>query len=210
MEESLHSTNWRLLKSLKGHLEDEKLSRGLDRMIYPIQFLVEQCLSEHVYIAAEVEDFLWASMATADVLDLHYYVQVTHRHSIQLQGFKIAQSSRVRSLTMPYSVVKGLKSIRSWSQCLGGLTRLCAEGGLLFCHISLFPVMWDFPLYAVNMFYYHQLIKKLIWAYGSTEQSKAGIPSRQREKEGGVREMPCSCLKRQTPRNLTGKTRASW
>ena len=40
--------------------------------------------------------------------------------------------------------------------------------------------MWDFPLYTVNMFYYHWLKKNLFWTYGSAEQIKAGIPNRDR------------------------------
>ena len=30
-------------------------------------------------------------------------------------------------------------------------------------------VIWDFLLYAVNMFCYHWLIKKLLWAYGRAD-----------------------------------------
>ena len=44
--------------------------------------------------------------------------------------------------------------------------------------------MWDSPLYAVNMFYYHCLINKLFWAYGRAEKSKTAISSRDgREKK---------------------------
>ena len=35
----------------------------------------------------------------------------------------------------------------------------------------------------MNIFYYHWLIKKLLWASGSAEQSKVGIPSRDRREE---------------------------
>ena len=38
--------------------------------------------------------------------------------------------------------------------------------------------MWNFPLSAVNMFYYHWLIKKLFSANGLTEESKAENPKR--------------------------------
>ena len=40
--------------------------------------------------------------------------------------------------------------------------------------------MWDSLLYAVNMFYYYWLIENLLWAYGSAEYNKVGIPSRDR------------------------------
>ena len=40
--------------------------------------------------------------------------------------------------------------------------------------------MWDSHLYAVNMFYYHWIIKKLFGAYGCAGKSKAGIPNRDR------------------------------
>ena len=35
-------------------------------------------------------------------------------------------------------------------------------------------MMWDFPLYAMNMFYCHWLIKKLLSVNGLTEYSQAG------------------------------------
>ena len=53
-------------------------------------------------------------------------------------------------------------------------------------------VMWDGPLYAVNMFYYHWLIKKLLWADCRIEQGRNSM-QRQRRKEAGVRETPCNC-----------------
>lgn len=40
-------------------------------------------------------------------------------------------------------------------------------------------LMWYFPPYAVNICYYNWLMKNLLWAYGSTEQKKAEIPSRE-------------------------------
>ena len=38
-------------------------------------------------------------------------------------------------------------------------------------------LMWDSTLYAMNMFYYHWLIEKLLWPMA---YSKAGNPSRDR------------------------------
>ena len=52
-----------------------------------------------------------------------------------------------------------------------------------------YPVMCGYPLYAVNMLYYHWLIKKLL-------QPIAGQNiARLKEIYGvvGVKEMPCSC-----------------
>ena len=39
------------------------------------------------------------------------------------------------------------------------------------CYIAM---MWDSLLYAMNMFYYHWLIKKAALPYGRAEYSKAG------------------------------------
>ena len=45
-----------------------------------------------------------------------------------------------------------------------------------------------FPLYAMMMFYYHWLIKKLLWAYGFTEENKwklqAEIEEKRRQNQG--------------------------
>lgn len=51
-------------------------------------------------------------------------------------------------------------------------------------------MMWDFPLYAGNVFYYHLLIKEAVSAYSMAEYSQDGkdIESMQSQ-----REMPCSC-----------------
>ena len=50
-------------------------------------------------------------------------------------------------------------------------------------------LMWGPPLYAVNMFYCHWLIKKLLWAYrqGRLEQGR-NSKQRCREKVGGVKD----------------------
>ncbi|EGW03099.1 hypothetical protein I79_013811 [Cricetulus griseus] len=50
-------------------------------------------------------------------------------------------------------------------------------------------MMWYVPLYAVNMFYCHWLIKKLIWP--SRIEPDWKCKQRYREK-GRVREMPAS------------------
>ena len=54
---------------------------------------------------------------------------------------------------------------------------------------NVIPVMWDALLYAVNMFYYHWLIKKLIWPVVRMEPDGKS-KERYSEKEGGVRETP--------------------
>ena len=36
-------------------------------------------------------------------------------------------------------------------------------------------LMWDSPLYVVNMFYYHWLIKMLIWLMAGQNTAKQGI-----------------------------------
>ena len=43
--------------------------------------------------------------------------------------------------------------------------------------------MWDFPLYAVNVFYYHWLTKNLLWTYGGTKYRKVEVSSRDRGDE---------------------------
>ena len=65
-------------------------------------------------------------------------------------------------------------------------------------------MMWDSPVYAVNMFYYHWSKKKLLWAYGSSEYIKAGNPSRDRggKKKSGRCHVAAEGERHQ---NLTGK-----
>ena len=57
--------------------------------------------------------------------------------------------------------------------------------------------MWDSPLYAMNMFYYHWN-KKATSAYSRAEYSQAGKDI-YIERGGRVREMPCSCQRRKMP-----------
>ena len=42
-------------------------------------------------------------------------------------------------------------------------------------------VMWDYTLYAVNMLYYHWLMKKAVSADGLAEKSQVGNPEIYRE-----------------------------
>ena len=45
-------------------------------------------------------------------------------------------------------------------------------------------MMWDSPLYSVNMFYYHWLIKKLLWAV------KSDIYRESRQNQGDDMHLP--------------------
>ena len=63
---------------------------------------------------------------------------------------------------------------------------------------------WDSPLYAINMFYYHWLIKKLLWPM--TERIYVG---RKTKFKAGRRKVVSRCYglsyqRRKTP-NITGK-----
>ena len=48
------------------------------------------------------------------------------------------------------------------------------------------------PLYAVNMFYYHWLKKKLNWPLAGQNRTKQEIQAKIREKKGGIREKPAA------------------
>ena len=58
--------------------------------------------------------------------------------------------------------------------------------------LSCSSVMWDSPLYAVNVFYYPWFIKKLLWPMAGQNKARWEI-QRERERVGGVRETLCSC-----------------
>ena len=59
-------------------------------------------------------------------------------------------------------------------------------------------LIWDFPLYAANMFYYHFLIKKLLWPmvgqniamlegiYGESRRSQRDAMMLLKEKDAGT------------------------
>ena len=68
--------------------------------------------------------------------------------------------------------------------------------------------MWDFHLYAMNMFYYQRLIKEAVSSCRRTDYRQAG---RDKERVGRVREMLCSGQRRKTPMgvclNLAGRPR---
>ena len=72
----------------------------------------------------------------------------------------------------------------------------CTQTGLHYHHsIKIFKLSdVGFYLYAVNMFYYHWLINKLLWPI--TGQNKTWREIRTeiyRVKEGGMEETPYSC-----------------
>ena len=50
--------------------------------------------------------------------------------------------------------------------------------------------MWDTLQYAVNMFYYQWLIKKLLWPIAGQNTARQESQTKCREKEGKVKEMP--------------------
>lgn len=56
--------------------------------------------------------------------------------------------------------------------------------------------MWDSPMYAMNMFYNHWLIKKMPLAYDRAECSQVGNQKRDTERLGRAKETPCSCQQR--------------
>ena len=77
---------------------------------------------------------------------------------------------------------KGLTTAAACNSC----SRRCNSLSSLSRHKILkhtkTHMMWDSPLYAVSLFYYHWLIKKLLWPMaGRIYYSKAGNPSRDRE-----------------------------
>lgn len=51
-------------------------------------------------------------------------------------------------------------------------------------------MMWDFPLYAVDVFYYHLLIKEAVSVYSMAEYNQNGRDIKSRQCQ---REMLCSC-----------------
>ena len=53
-------------------------------------------------------------------------------------------------------------------------------------------VMWDSPLCAVNMFYCHWLIKKLLWPMTGQNRARQESETECREKKGRVRQSPCT------------------
>lgn len=50
--------------------------------------------------------------------------------------------------------------------------------------------MWDSPLFAINMFYCHWLIKKLLLVNGLTKLIQAARDIRRKKSQ---REKPCNC-----------------
>ena len=52
--------------------------------------------------------------------------------------------------------------------------------------------MWDALLYAVNVSYYHWLIKKLIWPIARQNRARQEIQTEIKGEKGGVREMPAA------------------
>lgn len=54
-------------------------------------------------------------------------------------------------------------------------------------------VIWDSPLCTVNMLYYPWLIKELFWPMAGQNRVRQENKTECKEKEGGVRETPCSC-----------------
>ena len=55
--------------------------------------------------------------------------------------------------------------------------------------------MWDASLYAVSVFYYHWLIKKLIWPIARQDIDGGKSNQRYREKTSRVRETPAATRK---------------
>ena len=52
-------------------------------------------------------------------------------------------------------------------------------------------MMWDCPFYAVNMFYYHWLIKKLFWPMaGRIEQGRKTKLNARRKSHGDTMYLP--------------------
>ena len=64
--------------------------------------------------------------------------------------------------------------------------------------------MWDVCLDAMNMFYYHWLIKKLIWSIASRIEQSEKSKQREGEKEGRVRETPAVTGEARSEVNTTG------
>ena len=69
-------------------------------------------------------------------------------------------------------------------------TFLCPEQCDQTCHSPVAMLMWDSPLCAVNMFYYHWLTEKLLWPMAGQNVARRENEGEYREKEGRVRQAP--------------------
>ena len=54
-------------------------------------------------------------------------------------------------------------------------------------YAHMMQLMWDFPLYAVNMVCYHWLIKKLLWPVARVNKARWEIQSEIQREVGGVK-----------------------